>query len=426
MENEKLYEERNKILADQRVLLDLAEKEKREMTADETTNYENMDKRFTELDDEIQKIEAAEKVAKKRAEDLVDREKRMSEIKNDPIKPDPVNQEQEKRVVNPRESKEYEEAFRSFLSCDISPGEVRNLLPPELRALQQDSDIKGGYLVVPEAFQAKVIKQMKDLVFFRQHARIVSISGAQSIAFPYLKAWPGSSIIDWTGELKTGSADTSMEYQKKSMFPHPLARSIKVSNTLIRNSAINVESEVRDGLSYIFSIAEEYNFLQGDGVNKPLGVLTASDFGISTSQDVTSGGSGAIKPDDILEVVYTLKAQYRKKCRWMMGRTAIKAIRKLKDGEGRWLWQGALTAGEPSRIAGYPVEESEYFPTFGSDAYALIFGDFSHYYILEALPFQIAVLKELYAATNEIGYICRRELDGQPMLEEAFCRLKLA
>lgn len=420
-----LVEERRKLVEDQHTLLDKATEDKRDLTTEEQESYDKSDSRIDEITADIEKAEKAKEEHDERVRKLVEKDELLKKVKDNDLRPEPEDDKGKDREIETKADTEYRNAFRRLLTGEMDARAVFASLSPEVRALQQDSDIAGGFLVVPEAFQSEVIKKMKDAVFFRQFCRIISISKAQSIAFPVLKAWPGTETIAWTAELKTGSADTTMQYQKRSMYPHPLARRIKVSNTLLRNAAVNVEEEVRDGLSYVFAIAEEYNFLQGNGVNGPLGVLVADDFGIGTGQDITSGSTGAIDPDDIYDVIYNEKSQYRRSGRWVMGRSTVKAVRLLKDGEGRWMWEPSMQVGEPSRLVGYPISESEFFPTYGTGVYAAIFGDFSHYYIMEALPFQIKLLTELYAETDEVGYICRREVDGRPMLEEAFTRLKL-
>ena len=297
----------------------------------------------------------------------------------------------------------------------------------EARALMMDSDVMGGFLVMPEAFASQVIQRRNDMVTMRQLSTLVTCQNAHSLGAPVLDHDPGDYSIDFTAEIKTGSEDSSMDFEKRVMLPHPVARRIKVSNTLIRRNP-NSEILVRDRLGYVFSVVEEYNYLQGNGVNRPLGVLVESDFGIPAARDITSSGTGAIKPDDIHDAVYSVKQQYRKNAVWILSRDAVKAIRKLKTGEGDYLWKPGLSAAQPETIAGYKFFESEYFPTYTSGNYCAIFGDFSYYWIVEALSMQIQVLTELYAATNQTGFIARLEIDGAPVCPagEAFARIKLA
>ena len=173
---------------------------------------------------------------------------------------------------------------------------------------------------------------------------------------------------------------------------------------------------------------QENAFLTGTGSNQPLGLFTASDDGISTGRDVaTSNTTTAIKMDGLKEALYTLKTQYRRASKWLFHRDALKQIVKLKDGEGQYLLQPSVREGDPEVLLGRPMFESEYAPnTFTMGLYVGMLGDFSHYWIADALDMRIQRINELYAATNQIGFFSRSETDGMPVLEEAFVRVTLA
>ena len=168
--------------------------------------------------------------------------------------------------------------------------------------------------------------------------------------------------------------------------------------------------------------------MSGDGVSKPLGLFTASASGISTGRDVSSGNTTtAITLDGLINAKYSCKPQYMKVGEWLFHRDAIRNIAKLKDGDGQYMWQPTKTLADPDMLLGRPVTMSEYVPnTFTTGLYVGIFGDLSKYWIVDAMDMQVIVLKELYAETNQTGYIARLESDGAPALEEAFARVKLA
>ena len=103
-------------------------------------------------------------------------------------------------------------------------------------------------------------------------------------------------------------------------------------------------------------------------------------------------------------------------------------VRKLKDSQNQYLWQPGLAGGaRPGTIMDVPYRISEFAPsTVAANSYVAILGDFSHYWIVDALNMDIQVLNELYAATNQVGYVARMETDGMPVLEEAFVRGQIA
>ncbi|MFH1605379.1 MAG: phage major capsid protein, partial [Pseudomonadota bacterium] len=147
--------------------------------------------------------------------------------------------------------------------------EERRMLRPESRALQADSDIYGGYVVAPEQWVNELIKGVDNLVFFRRLARTFRVPTAASLGCPSLD----NDVADptWTTEITVGSEDSTMSLGKRDLHPHPLAQYLKVSNTLLRKGMISVESLVRDRLAYKIAVVEENAFLNGDGVNSPLG-----------------------------------------------------------------------------------------------------------------------------------------------------------
>jgi len=218
-----------------------------------------------------------------------------------------------------------------------------------------------------------------------------------------------------------------MTFGKRSLTPHPLAQYIKVSRKLLRLNT-RADSIVVSRLAYKFGVVEENNYLNGIGVNCPLGVFTASNDGISTSRDVSTGNTTtSIQTDGLKEAKYSLKGQYWRDARWTFHRSAVKQIAKLQNDNGDYIWEDSLVNGEPDRLLGFPVDMSEYAPsTFTTGLYVGLLGCWTYYHIVDSLKFEIQRLDELFAATNQVGFIGRLESDGMPVLEEAFARVKLA
>lgn len=281
---------------------------------------------------------------------------------------------------------------------------------------------------MPTQFVDELLKALDNELFILRLSRRFDLQNAESLGVPTLDADPADS--DWTSELLTGSEDSTMAIGKRELHPHPLAKLLKVSNKLLRSTSdgLSAETIVRDRLLFVFSTTLEKAFMTGSGAQQPLGVFTASSDGISTSRDVsTDNTTTAISADNLIEVAGTLKAQYRRNAQWIFHRDAITKIRKLKDGNGQYLWMPGLQAGQGDRILEMPYNVSEYAPnTFTSGKYVGILGDFRFFWVVFALDFAIQRLVELYAATNQVGFITRAEVDAAPVLEEAFVRVTLA
>lgn len=436
-----LRETRAKHVADARTLNEKAKADNRNLTGAET---EQIDKHLDESDRIGREIDVLEK-GESRSKRLAEAQEAMTRSAGrdtDPVTPETrdnpggpgrragteAREFRYKLRQNPdverclnlagrTASDEYRSAFAKFLRTGSRAG-------TEERAIQADSDVDGGFLNAPQQLVAELIKNVDDLVPFRQFANVISVPNAQSLGVPTLDT--DVDDADWTTELKTGN-ETALKIGKRELNPQPLAKRIKISQKLLRTSATNVEALVRERFSYKFGVSKEKAYMTGTGSNQPLGVFTAHADGISTARDVaTSNAATAITADGLIEAKFFLKPQYWPNARWLFHRTAMKQIRLFKAEDGQYLWVPGLTKGVTDTVLDCPVIVSEFVPnTFTSGKYVGLLGDFSKYWIAEAFGMEMKRLDELYQETNQIGFIARAEEDGMPVLEEAFVRVKL-
>lgn len=408
MKIQELREQRAKVLSLAREINDKALTEKRELTDEENANYAKAMADFHQLGDQI-----------KREEELDREERAMAEI---------ATRQVDQNIGAPREtredaSEEAEErriqAFNEFL--------ITGERSQEFRAMQVDKDTKGGFLATPQQMINRLLKAVDNVVVMRGVSSVFQVPQAVSLGVPSLDADPADPT--WVTELQTGSEDDTMALGKRELRPHPAAQRLKVSETLLR-MVPSAEGLVRDRLSYKMGVVLENAYMNGSGAKQPLGLFTASSDGISTGRDVSTGNTTtSITVDGLKSVKGTLKGQYRNRpsTRWVFHRDAMTQIGKLKDGEGRYLLQDNIAQADGMQLLGIPVIESEYAPnTFTTGQYVGILGDLSFYWIADSLDFRIKRLAELYAETDQVGFITRIETDGMPVLEEAFVRVKLA
>jgi HK97 family phage major capsid protein len=449
MELRELREQRGKLIAQGRDLIGRAEKENRGLTDEEKANYDKYLADAQALKDRIEREERQRELDRESAGRDADRTRQpapgaepapelraeyrslwvrsqYSEIRNNGAgrRIDPLSARERTRLedieAQLRAAKSYR-AWQRLLAFGMA-----ELSADERRDLQMGADPSGGFTVPPEQFQATLIRKVDDLVYIRGLATKQVVTKAQDLGVPTLEDNPADS--DWTSELATGSADTTMDFGKRTFAPHPLAKQMKVSKKLLRASVIDIEALITDRFAYKFGITQEKAFLLGNGSQQPLGLFVASGAGIDTSRDVSTGNTTtAIAADGLVNAKFTLKEAYQKKARWLFHRTVVREISKLKNGDGQYLWQPTLQAGQPDMLLGLPVMISEYAPnTFTTGQYVGLIGDFSQYWIADALDMTIQRLIELYAASNQEGFIMRMELDGMPVLAEAFARVTLA
>lgn len=406
-----LREERGKIGVAMRVIVDAAETEKRDLTDEEIAKHGEL---FDKQEGLRKKIEVGE---------------RQQEIDRDLAKRAAQEDEEKRKAAGDAGGPDEQRAALAMTAFNtyLRTGQIAGDGVDELRALQADADTEGGYLVAPEQFVAELIKFVDDAVFVRQVANVLPpLTMAAKLGVPTLDT--DIADADWTSELLTGSEDSSLAFGKRELEPHPLAKLVKVSNKLLSLSTLNAEALVRERLGYKFGVTQEKAYLTGSGAGQPLGVYTASADGISTGRDVATGNTTSSPTfDGLIDAKYTLKGAYWPRARWNFHRDTLKLISKLKDGEGRYIWRQSVRDGESDTILGHPLDISEFTPnTFTTGLYVGLFADWSRYMIVDSLQMQIQRLVELYAATNQAGFIARYEGDGAPVLEEAFVRVTLA
>lgn len=401
-----LREKRASLIEEGRTLVERAEKEDRNLSADEKESYDRIFRDAAELKERIDRLERQRE--EERGAELLGSEKHLEA-------------DQERRGGQ-SEAEFRAQAFEKY----IVQGE-RALSEAERRALSVSDAGDGGNTVKYEEFVADLITDIDNMAYIRGLATRYTLKTAKQLTIPKLN----TDIEDptWTTENAAADEDTAMDFAQVILDPNPAAKFIKVSKTLLRESALNVVDIVRSRMAYKFAIALENKYLNGagSGSNEPLGVFTASASGISTGRDVAFSATTAFDSDALISAKYTLKRGYRAQARWLMHRDGVSRVAKLKDTEGDYIWKAGIAAGEPDTLLGFPILESEYAPnTFTAGLYAAILGDFSHYYVCDALDMEIQRLDELYAINNQVGFVGRMESDGIPANENAFVRVKMA
>lgn len=405
----RLNEERAKAVADMRALLESSKKENRSLNTDEQGQY---DKLFARQDE----LKAAIERENRQAE--IEHELRIAGKGSDTFA---TGSHAEAKSSDEERAAFANKAYRNFLKNGMG-----SLSQEEVRALSAGNHVEGGAVVPPVQWINQLLKAVDDLTVVRAAATKFTVEKALSVGVPVLDSDPSDG--DWTSELGTGSEDSAMKFGSRELSPNPLAKRIKISNKLIRASIIGVEQLVQQRLAYKFAITEEKALMTGSGANQPLGLFTAHANGISTARDVVGSNTAtAIAADTLFDVKYALKQQYQGTSSWLFHRDAVKAIMKLKDQQNQYLWQPSIQVGQPDTLLGRPVLQSEYVPnTFTTGKYVGLFGDLSYVWVVDALDMTVQKLVELYAETGQTGYIGRKEMDGAPVLQEAFARVKLA
>ena len=287
----------------------------------------------------------------------------------------------------------------------------KNPLTPELRnALETGEASEGGYLV-PDTFENQLVQALTENGVIRAHARVITTSGGLH-KIPVVASHGSASWIDEEGDY----IESDESFGQVQLDAHKVGTVIKVSEELLQDSAFDLESYISAEFSRRIGDKEEDAFLNGDGSAKPTGILNATNGG---TVGVTAAAAAAITADELVDLYYSLKAPYRKNAVWILNDTTIKLIRKLKTGDGQYLWQPGIKDGEVNTILGRPYFTSPFMPVAAAGAKTIIFGDLSYYWIGDRQGITFRRLNELYAGKGQVGFMASKRLDGKTVLSEA-------
>ena len=286
-----------------------------------------------------------------------------------------------------------------------------------LNALQVGTDSEGGYLV-PDEYERTLIEALEDQNIFRQLAHVIHTSSGDR-KIPVVASKGTASWID--EEAQYPESDDA--FGQVSIGAYKLATMIKISEDLLNDSVFDMPAYIAKEFARRIGAAEEEAFFTGNGTGKPLGILAATG-GAETG--VTAAAADKITMDEVIDLFYSLRAPYRRNAVFIMNDATVKALRKLKDGQGQYLWQPSVTAGTPDTILNRPVFTSGFMPTLATGNKTVLFGDLGYYWVADREGRSFKRLNELYAATGQVGFLASERVDGKLILPEAVKVLKQA
>ena len=338
----------------------------------------------------------------------IDREERLASLGRRLSQPtsEPVTNRPEAgigRAGRPRATEDYTRSFWDMMRSRAIDREI-------VDALQIGTDSEGGYLV-PDEFEATLVEKLEEENIFRTLANVIQTSSGDR-KIPVASTKGTASWIDEEGAF-TESDDA---FSQVTIGAYKLGTMIKVSEELLNDSAFDLEAYIAKEFARRIGAKEEEAFFTGDGSGKPLGVLAASG-GAETG--ITAASATAVTADELMDLFYSLRAPYRRNAVWIVNDSTIKTIRKLKDGNGQYLWQPALTAGAPDMLLGRPVKTSAFMPSIEAGARSVLFGDLSYYWIADRQSRTFKRLGEIYAPNGQVGFLGSQRVDGRLVLPEA-------
>ena len=371
------------------------------VAAEALAQYDKMTADVKALGDEIQRLE-----------DQMALDTKLSAATSSSVQMMPGGQK--KAPANPTATDEYNKAFWDNMRGNVS-FEVRN-------ALSVGENEAGGY-TVPDEFHRQLIQALEENNIFRTLAHVIRTnSGTRTIPIA-----ADNGKASWVEE---GNAigESDLTFGVTTLSAYKLACAIRVSNELLHDSAFDIAGHIATRFGVRFGNAEEDAFINGKGVSADPTVTPSEPTGILTTladPSVLTANASTISFDDVYKLFYALKAPYRQKAKFLCNETALLQLMLLKDGNGQYIWKPGLDIGKPDTILGHQIYTSTYMPAIegvaANDAgkKVLLFGDFSYYWVADRTNRTMRRLNELYAMTDQVGFVGTQRVDGKLILPEA-------
>lgn len=368
------------------------------VSAEDAATYDKMEKEVTDLTRDIERLQRQDEI-----------EKMMNQPTSSPITNMPGKSGDKADDKPGRASAAYKKAFWDNIRHPGNPA-IRDVL-------EEGTDANGGYLV-PIEFEHTLVKALDENNIMRSiGCKVITTQNERKIPVAN-----GHTQAAWTAE-NGAYTESNPTFSQTSIDAFKLTDLIKVSDELLADSFFDIEGYIAEEFGRAFGEAEEEAFINGavqsgqTAIDRPTGLFIAANAGGAPS-GVTAASATAITADELISLVYSLKAPYRGKAKFLMNDATVAAIRKHKDLNGAYIWQPSLTAGEPDRLLGFPLYASPKVPTMAAGARAIAFGDFSCYWIADRAGRTIKRLNELYATNGQVGFTCTERVDGKLILPE--------
>ncbi len=325
-----------------------------------------------------------------------------------------LNQPTTNAIVNtpttgkvPSTKDQYNQSFWNMMRGNVSAN--------VMNALKEGSDADGGYLV-PDEFEKQLIQKLHQENILRSISHVIQTSSGDH-KIPVVAS---EGTAAWLDE-EAAYTESNSTFSQVTLSAHKLGTLIKVSEELLNDSAFDLTNYISSEFARLLGDAEEEAFLTGNGTGRPTGILNDTN---GAKDGITTASANTITFDELIDLYYSLKEPYRKNAVFLMNDDTVKAIRKLKDKNDQYIWQPSVQAGTPDMILNCPVYTSQYMPTLSTGNKAVLFGDFSYYWIADRQGRTFKRLNELYAVNGQVGFLGSQRVDAKTILPEALTTLK--
>lgn len=402
-----LYEKRGKLFADAQALLDQINDD-----TDATTRKDLEDraeKLMDEADELTKRIKLEERSAKaQQAEE--ERRSRERPLGGNGTTRGVDNPGGDPQAEAEQRSAEYRSAFAKYIcGAELSAEERTVLRRAETRAQTVGTPADGGY-TVPTTLMAEIVKSMADWgpMFDTDVARVFTTPSGNPMTLPTVNDTASTAEAHTEGGTVTNDGGKDVTFGAKTLGAYAFDTEwVQWSWELDEDSIFAMEQLLGQLLGERLARKGNNQLTVGTG-SAPNGIVSASSLGKSAAS------ATAIAPDELVDLFHSVNAAYRRspKCRWQFADTTLAAIRKMKDGQGNYLWQmGDVRVGAPDTLLGKPYSVNDDVPAIATGNKSVIFGDHSKYFVRKVGAVRTIVARERFAP--DLGILGVMRLDGE-------------
>lgn len=349
-------------------------------------------------------------IAEKTAESVAELKKQFDVVETAIRRTSPSREETKAGRVNIWARAVVDAHTVGVANLSVDQQKALNDVRDEYKSLSVSTDNAGGYLA-PVELVREIIKAETEMSPVRALAR-VRTTAAKSVQIPKRT---GQFAAVWVAEQGARAETAGLAYGTEEIPTHEVYALVDISNQMLEDSAFNMEQEISMEASEQFAVAEGAAFVTGSGVGKPQGFLTHPSLATTNS-----GSATVITADGLLSLKHGIKTAYARNASFVMNRTTIGSVRKLKDSNGQYLWMPGIAQGRPNTIDGDPYVELPDMPNEGAGLKPIVYGDFRRA-VTWVDRISMEMLRDPYtqATAGNVRFIMRKRVGGQVTLAEA-------
>lgn len=390
----RLVEARQRAWDQAKTIVDTAEAEKRDLTGEEQAEFDRIS---TEIDEKRQQIDVA--VERREAERKTEESLRRLGVAGSG-QPDDASR---------GGAADMDTAFRrlgagEIRSIDISAADLGKAMSS--RALVKGTPAAGGALV-PTSFYDRLVEHMVESSGLLQLGpTVINTTTGENLVVPVTTGFGSGALVAENGTI--GGTDPA--FAQRTLGAYKYGQLVLVSTELITDEAFNLADFIARVAGRNVGLALGTHLVTGTGTAQPTGVVTSA----STGKTGSAGAAGAFTADDLIDLMFSVIAPYRasSSAGWLVKDSTLGAIRKLKDGAGRYLFDAAATVGAPDTLLGKPIRTDPNVAAVGVGAKSVVFGDWSAYFVRYAGGVRFERSDEFKFDTDQVAFRAIVRADG--------------